>query len=94
MVTHLEPNILKHEVKYTLGKLSTIKDSGGDGMSGEEFKILKYDAVKYNILANIENSNGLCTGKGIFSFKSQIRSMPKKVQEIVKFPYNCSQFTC
>ena len=46
VVTHLEPDILECEVKWTLGSITTNKDSGGDGISVELFQILKDDAVK------------------------------------------------
>ena len=46
MITHLEPDILKCEVKWALGSISTNKASGGDGIPVELFRILKDDAVK------------------------------------------------
>ena len=44
--THLELNILKCEVTWTLGSITTNKASGGDGIPVELFQILKDDAVK------------------------------------------------
>ena len=46
MVTYLEPNILKCEVKWALGSITTNKASGGDGIPVELFQILKDEAVK------------------------------------------------
>jgi len=49
MITHLEPDILEHEVKWALGSITTNKASGGDGIPKFEFlgfQILKDDAVK------------------------------------------------
>ena len=46
MITHLEPDILKCEVKWALGNITTNKASGGDGIPVELFQILKDDAVK------------------------------------------------
>ena len=46
MVTHLKPDILEGEVKWTLGSITTKKASGGDGIPAELFQILKDDAVK------------------------------------------------
>ena len=46
VVTHLEPDILECEVKWTLGSIITNKASGSDGMPVELFQILKDDAVK------------------------------------------------
>ena len=46
VITHLEPDILECEVKWALGSITTNKASGGDGIPGELFQILKDDAVK------------------------------------------------
>ena len=46
VVTHLEPDILKCEVKWALGSITTNKASGGDGIPVELFQILKDAAVK------------------------------------------------
>ena len=46
VVTHLELNILECEVNWGLGRITTKKASGGDGISAELFQILKDDAVK------------------------------------------------
>ena len=46
MTTHLQPDILESEVKWTLGSITTNKASGGDGIPVELFKILKDDTVK------------------------------------------------
>ena len=46
MITHLEPDILKCEVKWALGSITMSKASGGDGIPVEVFQILKDDAVK------------------------------------------------
>ena len=46
MITHLEPDILECEVKWTLGSITMNKASGGDGSPVELFQILKDDAVK------------------------------------------------
>ena len=46
VITHLEPDILEHEVKWALGSITTNKASTGDGIPLELFQILKDDAVK------------------------------------------------
>ena len=46
MITHLEPDILKREVKWALRNIIMNKASGGDGIPVELFQILKDDAVK------------------------------------------------
>ena len=44
--THLEPDILEYEVKWTLESITMNKARGGDGIPVELFKILKDDVVK------------------------------------------------
>ena len=46
VITHLWPDILKCEVKWALGSITTNEASGGDGIPVELFQILKDDAVK------------------------------------------------
>ena len=46
MITDLDPDILKCEVKWALGSITTNKASGGDGIPVKLFQILKDDAVK------------------------------------------------
>ena len=46
VITHLEPDILECEVKWTLGSITMNKASGGDGNPAELFQILKDDVVK------------------------------------------------
>ena len=55
LITHLEPDILECEVKWTLGNITKNKASGGDEIPAELFQILKDDAVKalYSICQKI-----------------------------------------
>ena len=46
VITYIEPDILECEVKRALGRITTNKASGGDGIPLELFQILKDDAVK------------------------------------------------
>ena len=46
VITHQEPIILEHEVKWALESITTNKASRGDGIPVELFQILKDDAVK------------------------------------------------
>ena len=46
VITHLEPDILEYKVKWALGSITMNKASGGDGIPGELFQMLKDDAVK------------------------------------------------
>ena len=55
MITHLDPGILEHEVKWALGSITTNKASGGDGIPVELLQILKDNAAKviYSICQQI-----------------------------------------
>ena len=55
MITHLEPDILEHEVKWALESITTNKASGGHGIPVELFQMLKDDAVEllYSICQQI-----------------------------------------
>ena len=46
VITHLEPDILECAVKWPLESITMNKASGGDGIPGELFQILKHGAVK------------------------------------------------
>ena len=70
-------------VKWVLGSITSNKVSGGDGIPAELFQILKDDAVKvlHSICQQFRKlSSGHRTGKGQFSFQSQIKAMPKNAQ--------------
>ena len=73
VITHLQPDILKCEVKWVLESITTNKASGGDGIPVELFQFLKDDAEK--VLHSIcqqtwKLSSGHRAGKGHFSFQS------------------------
>ena len=83
MITHLEPDIQKCELKWSLGSITTTKASGGDGIPVELFQILKDDAVK--VLPQYASTFGKLnsdhrTGKCQFSFQSQRKAIPDKIQ--------------
>ena len=67
VIIHVEPDILKCEVKWALGSITTNKASGGDGIPVELVQILNDDAVK--VPANLENS-AVATGLEKVSFHS------------------------
>ena len=46
VITHLEPDILECEVKWTFGSITMNRASGGDEIPAELFQILQDDAVK------------------------------------------------
>ena len=93
MITHLEPDILKCEIKCALGNIITNKDNGGDRIPVELIKILRDDTVTVvvNMSVNLENS-AVATGMEKVSFQSN----PKEgqCQRMFKLPYNCAHFTC
>ena len=83
VIIHLEPDILESEVKWALGRITTNKASGGDGISVELFQILKDDAVKvvHSICQQIwKTQQWPQDWKGQFSFQSQRKAMPKNAQ--------------
>ena len=66
VITHLQPDILKCEIKWALGSVTTNKASGSDGIPVELFQLLKDEAVKvlYSICQEIWKTNsGQGTGK-------------------------------
>ena len=59
MVTHPEPDILKCEVKWALGSITTNKATGSDALPIELFQILKdecCESAALNMSANLEKS--------------------------------------
>ena len=83
VITHLEPDILKFEVKWALGSITTNKATGGDGIPVELFQILKDDAVKvlHSICLQIWKTQQCPQDwKSQFSFQSQRKAMPKNAQ--------------
>ena len=83
VITNLEPDILKCEVKWALESITMNKASGGDGIPVELFQILKDDAVKvlHSICQQIwKSQQWLGTGKDQFSFQFQRKEMPKNAQ--------------
>ena len=91
LVTYLEPDNQECEYEWSLGSITTNKASGGDGIPVELFQILKNDAVKVQMPANLENS-AVATGLEKVSFHSN----PKEVQgqRLFKLLHNCTHFTC
>ena len=83
VITHLEPDILKCEVKWALGSITTNKASGGGGIPVELFQVLKDDAVKvvHSVCQQIwKTQQWPQDWKSQFSFQSQRKAMPKNVQ--------------
>ena len=83
VITLLEPDILEHEVKWTLRSITTNIASGGDGIPAELFQILKDDAGKSCTQYASKFGklrSGHRTRKGRFSFQFQRKAMPKNGQ--------------
>ena len=93
VITHLEPDILECEVKWALGRITTNRASGDDGIPAELFHILNQMllkcctqyASKFGKL-----SSGYRTGKVTFHSSSKER----QCQRILKLPHNCTHLTC
>ena len=88
VITHLDPDILECEVKWTLGNITTNKASGGDGIPVELFQIVKDDALK--MATNLENS-ALATVLEKVSFYSNPKE--RQCQRMLKLPHNCTHLT-
>ena len=83
VITHLDTDILVCEVKWALGSITTNKASGGDGIPVELFQILKDDTMKvwYSVCQKFGKLiSGHRHGKGLFSFQSLRKAMPKSAQ--------------
>ena len=91
VITHLESEILKCEVKWVLGSITTYKTSEGDEIPVELFHILKDDAVKVlNMPANLENS-AVATGLEKVTFHSNPKE--RQCQRMLKLLHNCTHLT-
>ena len=93
MITYLEPDILKYEVKSALGSITMNKASRGDGMSVELFQFLKDDAVKvlHSICQQIWKTQQWPTDWKMSVF---IPIPKKQCQRMHKLQHNCTQLTC
>ena len=83
MITHLEPDILKREVRWALESITTNKASRGDGIPVELLQILKDDAVKvlHSVCQQIWKTQQWSKDwKSQFSFQSQRKVMPNNIQ--------------
>ena len=85
VITHLEPDILECEVKWTLGSITTNKASGGDGIPVELSQILKDDAVK--VLHSISRQ--------IWKTQQWPQSWKEKqCQRMLKLPHSFTHLHC
>ena len=92
VITHLEPDILKCEIEWALGSITTNKASGGDRIQVELFQILKDDAVKvlHSICQQIWK-----TQQWPQDWKRYFHSNPKERQwqRMLKLLHNCTHLT-
>ena len=72
VITHLEPDIWKCEVKWALGSITMNKASRGDEIPTELFQILKDDAVKvlHSVMPPILENSAVATGLENVNFHS------------------------
>ena len=91
MIPHLEPDILKCEVKWALGSITTNKASGGDEIPAELFQIWKDDAVKvlHSICQQIWKT---AVATGLKSF--QYNPKEKQCQRMLKLPPHFTHLLC
>ena len=91
MITHLEPDILECEVKWALGSITMNKASGGDGIPGELFQILKDDAVK--VLHSICQQIWKIQATGLENVSFHSNPKERQCQTMLKLPHNCIHLT-
>ena len=91
MITDLEPDILECEVKWALESITMNKASGGDGIPGELFQILKDDAAKVPYSLCQQNLEAVATGLENVSFDSNPEE--RQCQRMFKLPHNCTHLT-
>ena len=91
VIIHLEPDILKCEVKWALGSITMNKASGGDGIPVELFQILKDDAVKvlHSVCQQIWKTQQ-CPQEKV-SFHSNPKE--RQCQRMFKLPHNYTHLT-
>ena len=100
VITDLEPDILKWEVKWALGSITMNKASGSEGIPVELFQILKDDAVKvlHSICQQIWKTQQWPLKKVSFPGleKVSFHSNPKErqCQRMLKLLHNCTHLTC
>ena len=99
VITHLQPDILECEVKWTLGSITMNNASRSDGIPAELFQILKNDAVKvlHSICQQIWKTT-VATGMEKVSFHSnpkegQCQRMFKTIQLCSFHMLACSKFS-
>ena len=91
VITHLEPDILECEIKWTLGSITTNKARAGDGMPAELFQILKADAVK--VLHSVCQQIWKTPATGLEKVSFHPSPKERQCQRMFKLQHNCTNFT-
>ena len=96
VITQLEPDILKCEVKWALGSITANKASEGDGIPVELFQILKDDAVKvlHSICQQIWKTQQWPQDWKMEKVSFHSNSKERQCQRILKLLHNCTHLTC
>ena len=98
VINHPESDILKSEVKWALGSITTNKASGDYRIPAALFQILKDDAVKalHSICQQIWNTQQWPQDWKRSVFIHSFHSNPKERQgqRRFKLPHNCTHLTC
>ena len=93
VVTHLELDILKCEVKWALGTITIKKAGGHNGIPAELFQILKDDAVNScTQYASKFGNSAVATGLEKVSF--HFNPKEQQCQGMFKLPDSCANFAC
>ena len=92
LITDLEPDILECEVKWALRSLTTNKASGGDGIPGELFQILKDDTEK--CCTQYASKFGKLTSvTGLEKVSFHFNPKERQCQRMFKLLHNCIHLT-
>ena len=99
VLTHLEPDILKCEVKWALGSIITNKVSEGERIPVELFQILKDDAVKvlHSLRQEIWKTQQWPQDwkRAVFiPIPKKGNAKERQGQRMLKLLHNCTHLTC
>ena len=94
VITHLEPDNLECEVKWTLGSITTNKASGGGGIPVELFQILDDDesceSAALNMPVKLENS---AVAAGLEKVSFHFNPKERQCQRMFKLLHYCTHLT-
>ena len=93
VITHLEPDILELEVKWTLGSITPNKASRGDGIPVELFEIPKDDGCESAALNMPENLESIAVATGLEKVSFHPNPKERQCQRMLKLLHNCTYVT-